>query len=169
MKSKAIRLHDSVQNDSVKIGSSPPLTLFDDCSARHAGRPELLLGRIPPVAVAAALLLSTSGCGTCQNVRSHYEPGNEIVLSGWTTPDREIYGGVEHDARLGAGLIVHETFNDWWAAPVGLYLLGIDLPLCLLGDTLTLPITVPASIDRAVREYYFPDRAREPKTDSEPE
>ena len=107
---------------------------------------------------------SLPGCGTCLNVCPFYSEGNEILAKGWSEPPKEVYGGVAMDARFGAGLIVRESLDHLWAGPVGLVTLAVDLPLSLVGDTLTLPITVPAGIERAVHEYYERPRLAEPGT-----
>jgi len=103
-------------------------------------------------------LLSLAGCGTFLNVhRAEDLPGGE----------RQIYGGVAGSCRgVGNGLR-HLTEPDpitppFWR-PLGRTIdLGlvaacvVDVPLSLVGDTLTLPVTVPAAIDRALNEYYGP-------------
>lgn len=100
------------------------------------------------------LLLGPSlcGCGTVMNLRS---PTSARKRSDIATPRASVYGGVKLDAAAG-----RRSFqsSDGRLGPLfaGGYVWGIDLPLSAVADTLTLPITVPASISRGVDEYYFP-------------
>jgi uncharacterized protein YceK len=94
-----------------------------------------------------------TGCGTLMNLRS-METARALPDS--TVPRAAVYGGVKLDAAAG-----RRSFD---AAPnrpaqalVGAYVWGIDLPISVVADTLTLPVTVPASIRREVNEYYFPE------------
>jgi uncharacterized protein YceK len=106
--------------------------------------------------VTTAIALATivlSGCGTMLNVRDHYvsppPPGqSSIKQDGHIEAAKRIYGGVEMDALFGTGLVWHESQNELWAGPIGLYMLAIDLPLSIIGDTLTLPVTIPATLER---------------------
>ena len=34
---------------------------------------------------------------------------------------------------------------------------GADFPLTVIGDTVTLPVTIPIEVNRSFRDYYFPD------------
>jgi uncharacterized protein YceK len=95
----------------------------------------------------AVLLLAAvapSGCGTIANLSTGAE-------NGWK--NAQIYGGVRRDVKS-----ANEWFADSWTpandsdvmqdigAVVGVGLVGLDLPLSAIGDTLTLPLTIPASI-----------------------
>ncbi len=104
-----------------------------------------------PAVLAAALC----GCGTAVNV---------FNVSG--APARAIYGGVRQDAENGtrhlteafsgpapsfskmpkppsaAGDFASKTF----CVACGLGMLAIDLPVSAVTDTLTLPVTVPATL-----------------------
>ena len=63
-------------------------------------------------------------------------------------PAKIVYGGVAISAIGGAAVLVDGLSTDFTEIPPGLYLLGIDAPLSAVADTLTLPITVPATIGR---------------------
>jgi uncharacterized protein YceK len=62
-------------------------------------------------------------------------------------PTQRIYGGVRHDAIVGGSLLL-----EGGKLPplmfVGLYLLTVDMPLSAIGDTVTLPWTVAATVKR---------------------
>ena len=104
------------------------------------------------------VLLSLAGCGTFLNVHR---------VEDLTGGQRQIYGGVTGSCRG-----VREGIREATASPkLGLplsdamysvFMTGlaaaclVDVPLSLVGDTLTLPITVPAGIDRVIEGYYGP-------------
>ncbi len=90
------------------------------------------------VLVAVALI----GCGTIANV------------SGGRWRTSKIYGGVLRDVKS-----TEDWIADYSAEPktsimrdvgvgVGVGLIAIDLPLSVVGDTLTLPITIPVALNR---------------------
>ena len=105
--------------------------------------------------LAAVFAAAVSGCGTV---------GNCINVNG--APACAIYGGVSQDARQGTQHLneafsgpapsfskipqppdagrdfVVKTFCAGW----GTALLAVDLPISAVADTLTLPVTVPASL-----------------------
>jgi len=90
--------------------------------------------------VVAPLLVCAAGCGTQMNlVDSTDHPGPE-----------DIYGGVKIDGEcLWLGVQHWRSFG-----PVGrVSTIGyiVDLPLSAVADTLTLPITVPATIERVIK------------------
>lgn len=95
----------------------------------------------------AALWLAAlvpGGCGTVANL----EIG---ARQGWK--NAQIYGGVRRDVKS-----AQQFFADNWTPPnnsdvqqdigavVGVGLVGMDVPLSAIGDTLTLPVTIPAAI-----------------------
>jgi uncharacterized protein YceK len=101
-------------------------------------------------ACAFGLTCAAAGCGT-------------VLNNWWFTPDEggeRIYGGVAVDAEMGSQCF-REAFlpDDQLGAPrvhsrpvalaYGVYLLGLDLPLSVFGDTLTLPRNFSASMRRA--------------------
>ncbi|HTU18168.1 MAG TPA: hypothetical protein VMG10_08895 [Gemmataceae bacterium] len=97
--------------------------------------------RAAALAIVAGLL---SGCGTVANL----ETG---ARQGWK--NAQIYGGVRRDVQSGADWFDHSwtPLKNWEimqdvGAVVGVALVGIDVPLSAVGDTLTLPVTIPASI-----------------------
>jgi hypothetical protein len=76
---------------------------------------------------------------------------------GWCTsgsnPPKQIFGGVQQDTGLMASL-----YTDWRKSGstlpdsddflVGTYLATVDIPLSVVGDVLTLPVTIPATLSR---------------------
>jgi uncharacterized protein YceK len=90
----------------------------------------------------AALFLC--GCGTVANLSIGARQGWQNAL---------VYGGVRRDVQSAGQWIDH---NWTWGenldvqqdvgTVVGVGLVGIDLPLSALGDTLTLPLTIPATL-----------------------
>ena len=92
--------------------------------------------------LSAALFLS--GCGAFANVSVGARQGWKNAL---------IYGGVRRDVQSAANWVEHSwTWGSNFdiqqdvGTAVGVALVGIDVPLSAIGDTLTLPITVPAAI-----------------------
>jgi uncharacterized protein YceK len=91
--------------------------------------------------LAGLVVASLSGCGTVINV----------------TKDREVFGGVRIDAECGVG-----DWDVWrhpskYAQPVFPYVnllaaacwVGVDLPLSVIADTVTLPVTIPATLKKS--------------------
>jgi uncharacterized protein YceK len=102
-----------------------------------------------------------SGCGTVQNFRdplpdeSRYEKtrfGLFVHAGG-----RQIYGGARSDLVGFYGLMPLE--------PVffvgGILTVAVDLPLSLVGDTLTLPWTIQATKQRLAESHQVPPRTTE--------
>ncbi|MCY2968507.1 MAG: YceK/YidQ family lipoprotein [Planctomycetota bacterium] len=102
-------------------------------------------------------LVPCLGCGTIMNL-NRINSLNPLATT--DSPDKKFvfsrmpYGGVLLDGAFG-GAMVYEQDQRFWLLLPGLYILLIDLPLSAVGDTLTLPITLPAAIDRCVGEHYF--------------
>jgi uncharacterized protein YceK len=63
-------------------------------------------------------------------------------------PAKIIYGGTAVSLVGGAAVVVDGISTDLTEIPPGLYLLAIDTPLSAVADTLTLPITIPATIEK---------------------
>jgi uncharacterized protein YceK len=80
----------------------------------------------------ALTALTLSGCGTVVNLTSSKEPVHTMM-----TLQRAPYGGVAVDAQAAAGFL---RTPEPASAALGLYFLCVDLPLSLVGDTLTLPL-----------------------------
>lgn len=96
-----------------------------------------------PAAVAVAALI-LSGCGTFANLSIG-------ARQGWK--NAQIYGGVRRDVASATDWVQHSwTWGDQFdlqrdvGTVVGVGLVGIDVPLSAIGDTLTLPVTIPAAI-----------------------
>ena len=113
--------------------------------------------RLVSLAACGLILFVLGGCATVLNVKGQYVPPpppgqSSIKQTGHIEAPKRIYGGVAMDALFGSGMIVNEYDVEWWAVPVGLYTLAIDMPLSAVGDTLTLPVTVPATYRRWTAE-----------------
>jgi uncharacterized protein YceK len=105
--------------------------------------------------LAAVLAVGLSGCGTVVNC---------VNVNG--APARAIYGGVRQDAEngyrhLGEAFsgpapsfsampkppsVVSDLASKTFCAACGVGMLAVDLPISAVADTLTLPITVPATL-----------------------
>jgi uncharacterized protein YceK len=88
-------------------------------------------------------VLYLSGCGTAANLSGG--------IQGWR--DAQIYGGVLRDVKSAEDFVSSNWTkeSDWQqdvGTIVGVGLIGIDVPLSAIGDTLTLPFTIPAVIMR---------------------
>lgn len=107
--------------------------------------------------------LLASGCGTLLNVSPVATSDPEGV------PHRFLYGGVQHDTeRIKASIDDVKLYPDSQKAlltNIGTASFhAIDTPLSAVGDTLTLPATIKASIDRGIADYYFPNQDSDPPT-----
>lgn len=83
-----------------------------------------------------------SGCGTAANLTVGAREGWQYA---------PIYGGVRRDVQSAENWVDHTwTWGENLdlqrdlGTVVGVALVGIDVPLSAIGDTLTLPITIPA-------------------------
>jgi uncharacterized protein YceK len=88
------------------------------------------------------LAFALTGCGTAKN-----------FTEGWLG-QMEPYGGVKN--------AVNEIKNGYdvelaYTMPLRL----ADVGLSAVGDTLTLPVTLPIAAVRAIRDHYFPKKAPE--------
>jgi uncharacterized protein YceK len=98
----------------------------------------LMIRRSFGVALVAALGVTLSGCGTIMNFMQEGAPGLPESAG-----HKSIYGGVTIDVDLIAS---SQGFAETVTA---LFLAGlIDLPLCLVMDTVTLPVTIPMTLSR---------------------
>ena len=115
----------------------------------------------PRVAACLAAVLASALCGC----------GTMVNCVGWNGPaGREIYGGVKQDAVNGKSHIA-EAFNGptpsfspypdkpdtgshpfmkSFCASCGIGMLAVDLPISAVADTLTLPVTVPATLMKKI-------------------
>jgi uncharacterized protein YceK len=112
--------------------------------------------------LAAALVCALGGCGTIGNLA---DPGR-------TKP----FGGVIRDSEASGWLMneVSEASKKPAAEKAGLVLAApivtIDLPLSLVADTVTLPITIPVALMRQGQPEPSPDSGpMKPTTPSENE
>ena len=79
------------------------------------------------VLLSGVLILAGAGCGTVCN-----------FFNGESSGPKNVYGGVQMDCQLAA-----EHLKDSPAQGIPLILFALlDLPLSLLGDTLTLPLVL---------------------------
>jgi uncharacterized protein YceK len=93
--------------------------------------------------LAVGAVCALSGCGTFMNLETY---GQQAV-----------YGGVRASGRNGwqclAGIASPQAAGPdpsirILLAVMGAYRLAVDTPLCLVGDTVTLPVTIPATLRR---------------------
>lgn len=109
------------------------------------------MGRVIPIGLLAGLMW---GCGTAVNLAPM--PTVERTDQYWSVgvgPNRAVYGGVVVDLNVARKSI--QTFPEHpRLAAVFLPASLIDLPFSAIGDTLTLPVMINASI----MEYYHPRR-----------
>jgi hypothetical protein len=98
------------------------------------------------------LPLIGSGCMTVLNMRDGPDPKCEFVNK---LPPQSIYGGVRLNAMETSEGVVGfftdpgMTIGDRAWAPFYLTLFLADLPLEVVADTLTLPLTIPATLKRS--------------------
>jgi uncharacterized protein YceK len=115
--------------------------------------------------LAAVLIVALGGCGTAVNFASVEDLG---------APKR-VYGGVTQDTHW-ASHFFSEAFEGppvegatWcnkllagsFALGCGICALAVDLPLSAAADTLTLPITIPATVMRWHRAIFWADHETE--------
>jgi uncharacterized protein YceK len=102
------------------------------------------MSRASRAAVLPILVVLVSGCGTMANISIGARQGWQNAL---------IYGGVRRDVKSAEDFVS----NNWTSKEnadfmqdtgtiVGVGLVGIDVSLSAIADTLTLPITIPAAI-----------------------
>ena len=111
------------------------------------------MSRALRLSIAALPLLA--GCGTALNVSPLVQIRQLEHFELTISAPRSMYGGVQLDTAV-ASRAARKLADRPILATSFLVASVIDLPLSAIGDTLTLPITIPASIDRAVDDYYFP-------------
>ncbi len=119
--------------------------------------------------LAAVLAVVHVGCGTVVNCTS---------VNG--TPARSIYGGVRQDTENGSRHLIEafsgpapsftemphppSTASDFasksFCAACGVCMLAVDLPISAVADTLTLHVTVPATL---MKKSSSPRRKPKPK------
>lgn len=97
--------------------------------------------RTAVLVIAAGLL---SGCGTAANISVGFRDGWQYA---------PIYGGVRRDVQSAQEWATHSwssgenvDYIQNVGTVVGLGLVGIDVPLSVVGDTITLPLVIPASL-----------------------
>jgi uncharacterized protein YceK len=86
------------------------------------------------------LMATLSGCGTIMNLE---DTPTTYFRRGQDEDPKRIYGGVQIIAERGWGQITSgpDPF-------LGMYWLLVDLPFSAAADTVTLPITIPATLRR---------------------
>jgi uncharacterized protein YceK len=112
------------------------------------------MARVPPLTCVLLLLCcATCGCGTLCNMTGQNAPldGSQHAVS------KRIYGGVRIDAESTAGIaraafvqppIYESPLKMQLLAASGMSLWVLDLPLSAAADTLTLPATLSASLNK---------------------
>jgi uncharacterized protein YceK len=96
------------------------------------------MGKLPRVVCACTTVVLLGGCGTVANLELPTQAGG-----------RQPYGGVRQDLALVSERVGDAGSADSAGARIGggveaLLVTAVDLPLSVVGDTVTLPITVPA-------------------------
>jgi uncharacterized protein YceK len=99
------------------------------------------------------LACAACGCGTMSNLIGAGTPPADASVN--VGPPNVVYGGVKQDAEYAwEQLHPYAVAASFSGAPGGplMPFLGlcavVDLPLSAIGDTITLPITIPATIER---------------------
>jgi uncharacterized protein YceK len=125
--------------------------------------------------LAAGVVCALGGCGTLVNLANEGDPAPEMkdLPTG-------LYGGVRADAQLGKSYF-RETFSGkypGWASiygfSVGSYLLGVDMPLSMVGDTVTLPwsvvveLTAPPPSKPSAKDQDAQGHGEKPRPTAEP-
>ena len=101
--------------------------------------PSRVLRAVIVVAAGGILLSGMAGCGTVLNFSMGVsQPGAELAGT-------EIYGGLQVDAQMVGKAF--EGYQPWWFN-VFAFLFVFDIPLSLVADTITLPITIPIALSR---------------------
>jgi uncharacterized protein YceK len=98
-----------------------------------------------------------TGCGTVRNFSPVWNDEHP------TACNAAIYGGVRTDVaeiKTAVGEIGKFPHPDArvLANSSTIVCNSVDTPLSLVGDTVTLHRTIPATINRAVMSHYFPER-----------
>jgi uncharacterized protein YceK len=93
------------------------------------------------------LALALTGCGTVMNLYLPPEQGGSQLF--------RVYGGVADTAKA----IRLNAEKEGATAKLVTAALVLDVPLSAIGDTLTLPITVAAAINRLANSEPPPDPA----------
>jgi uncharacterized protein YceK len=122
--------------------------------------------------VRALLMLGVAclacGCGTAINLAPTIAAERtDQYMSVSIGPRRAIFGGVALDLAV-AGRSLRNLPQHPRAAAVFLPAAVIDLPFSAIGDTLTLPMTIPATLDRGIARRDVPNESRNP-FENEPE
>ncbi len=99
-----------------------------------------------------------TGCSSLMNVSGNYfayGPTDDFKKP----PPKRVYGGVMLAGHMGWNYVNYRTQDgaELFALPFGLAIWAVDVPSSFVGDTLTLPWTIPAEIERGVNDYYFRD------------
>ncbi len=102
-----------------------------------------------PGSVAAFCALLLAGCGTLRNLDfgsccSGERPGSHRVFGG-VRGDLESAGATVGNAAGGPGSFAERAGLVALAVAVTVPVTAIDLPLSAVGDTLTLPLTIPTA------------------------
>jgi uncharacterized protein YceK len=120
--------------------------------------------------LAVVAITSSSGCGTCINCVCPVQNGGGRVYGGTATDAVLVGKTVAH----GLGFKEEEEKDSFYAVPVhwtrsqaflwALFLTA-DIPLSAVADTLTLPITIPVTVERWDLNEWVDRRNRvSPKT-----
>lgn len=107
------------------------------------------MARVLRAAVLLFLVGLLSGCGTVANLAVGAREGwkNTRIYGGLTRDVQTAGNWIDHSWTWGKNLNIQQDIGT----VVGVVLVGIDMPLSVIGDTLTLPITIPLSLSGTAR------------------
>jgi len=120
-----------------------------------------IMGRKATAHLAAALALALGGCGTAVNCGGVMDPEAPRCVYGGVSLDRRwsthffatAFQGPYPESATACNRILAGSF----AFGCGVSVLAVDLPLSVVADTLTLPLTVPTMIHRWNEAIFCPD------------
>jgi uncharacterized protein YceK len=113
-----------------------------------------MTGRLILALSFVGMAFTMAGCGTFANTC-------------WFTEDEggmRVYGGVRADWAVACESVAAEGHPENSPGPVWLPI--VDMPFSVVGDTITLPITIPMSVWQALNpKHHYSDRGP-PKVDA---
>jgi uncharacterized protein YceK len=136
------------------------------------------MSRATALGLAVGLTCALCGCGTARNLTA---PEKTVEAPTPRPAPNQVYGGVGIDARVGASWLAapfveeygvevgacERLFDTTCKMGIGAFVLGFDLPLSAVGDTLSLPITVPATWHNHNKPAAAADAGRDKDADAE--
>jgi uncharacterized protein YceK len=138
------------------------------------------MSRSTAISLAAGFACALGGCGTARNLS---RPEKTVEAPTPRPAPNQVYGGVGIDARVGASWLAapyaeeygvevgacERLFDTTCKTGIGIFVLGVDLPLSAVGDTLSLPITVPATLQNKNKPSAPADAGKDKDGDADGE